>query len=68
MTRPKPEHFPLTASVFCTNCECVSASVSACCCCGSHSLISLANILNRSQEEIAIESVLFGLEKGLVRK
>lgn len=68
MTRPNPEHFPLTASVLCTNCECVSASISACCCCGSRSLISLANILNRQSDEIAIESVLFELEKGLVRK
>jgi hypothetical protein len=61
----KHSHIELSRASLCCNCESITDSPSACSCCGSHSLISLAQILNKSREDCAIEEVLRGIEAGL---
>lgn len=68
MTRPKPEHFPLTSAYYCENCGEVGNRAGLCACCGSASLISLAGILNRRIEQDQAKVMWEELEKGLVRK
>jgi hypothetical protein len=60
----KPQHFPLTVSYFCQDCKEVGNSSRSCACCGSRSLLSLANVLNReSLDDYGTEKALYEIEK-----
>jgi hypothetical protein len=62
MIKAKLQHFHISETVFCCNCECFSTSRGSCCCCGSHSLLNGANILNRDTvDDYAREAVLWQL-------
>jgi hypothetical protein len=44
-------HIPLDRSVLCLDCDCISDGIATCSCCGSKSLLLLANLLNRTSEQ-----------------
>lgn len=44
-------HFHLDTAYHCENCNCVGDDGSACACCGSRSLLSLANLMDRNRVE-----------------
>jgi len=57
---------PLASAVLCVNCSCISTSKGACVDCGSHSLLNLSAVLDRSgdwDEVIEVDKYLFSLER-----
>ena len=58
-------HFPLDRAALCVDCRQVGNSLSKCVCCGSHSLLALAPILDKPEQpsEYTVERVLFSVEQ-----
>ena len=47
------ELIPLNEALLCVNCQVISRSKNDCVCCGSQSLLHLANVLERSNDSIS---------------
>ena len=66
----KFHHFPLDTAHLCCDCSEVGDNSRCCSCCGSHSLVNLANALNRTEpSQYEEEATLYRLEmnRGTVR-
>lgn len=67
--KPKHQHFPLSTSALCQDCECVGNNLRECAACGSHSLMALAPLLNRCDDPTAsperVQRALAAMEMDL---
>ena len=59
-------HVHLSEAFLCCDCQCIGNRSQSCACCGSHSLLSLANVLNREQLDVSdceVEEAILALER-----
>lgn len=67
--KPKHQHFPLSTSALCQDCECVGDNLRECAACGSHSLVALAPLLNPCDDPTIsperVRRLIDALEEGL---
>ena len=60
-------HIPLKAAFLCVDCESLGSCSTACPCCSSRALLSLAGVLNRASDQPSSAEVARVLERIEVR-